>query len=251
MLATSEPDATAKAEIGHEGFLRPAERAYAGIRDAILSGRLAPGAHLREEPLAALTGASRTPVREALRRLVAEGLAIADHRHRYVADFSYAEVVIVFDLRARMEGYAARVAAPKIGRDELERIAGIIEAIDDLDTAAPDADRRFVALNAEMHRIVLEAARSPQLIAIATPALALPLVMIKQYFSLQRIDIRRSNAQHRDILAALAAGNGEWAENAMRGHILSTKPRRLRTETPPSAEAAGARSAPAGDPVRR
>lgn len=227
MRAISESDAQRPVEVGDEAARRPVERAYAGIREAILSGRLAPGSHLREEPLAALTGASRTPVREALRRLVAEGLAIADNRHRYVADFSYEEVVIVFDLRARLEGYAARVAAPKIRRDELQRIAEIIESIDRLDTAAPEADRRFVELNAEMHRIVLEAARSPQLTAIATPALALPLVVIKQYFSFQRIDIRRSNAQHRDILAALAAGNGEWAENAMRGHILSTKPRRV------------------------
>lgn len=228
MRATSEDSFREEAEADAAELQRPVERAYAGIRDAILAGRLAPGSHLREEPLAALTGTSRTPVREALRRLVAEGLATADNRHRYVSDFSYEEVVIVFDLRARLEGYAARIAAPKIRRDELERIAELIEAIDRVIAGSdPDSDRRFVELNAELHRIVLEAARSPQLVAIATPALALPLVVIKQFFSFQRIDIRRSNAQHRDILAALQAGNAEWAENAMRGHILSTKPRRV------------------------
>jgi DNA-binding transcriptional MocR family regulator len=82
------------------GIAKPAERAYLGIRHAILTGLLKGGDHLREETLAQMTGTSRTPVREALRRLVAEGLATADNRHRFVTDFSYDEVVIIFDGRA-------------------------------------------------------------------------------------------------------------------------------------------------------
>jgi DNA-binding GntR family transcriptional regulator len=205
---------------------RPVERAYAGIREAILAGRLAPGAHLREEALAALTGTSRTPVREALRRLVAEGLATADKRHRYVTDFSREAIVIIFDVRARLESYAAQIAASKIGAEEIARLRNLIAAIDRVQAEwAPDGDRRFAELNAEFHRTILEAARSPQLLSLAAPALAVPLVVIKQFLLYQTIDVRRSNDQHRDILAALEARNGEWAASAMQGHILSTRPR--------------------------
>jgi len=205
---------------------KPAERAYQGIRRAILTGLLKSGEHLREEPLAQLTGTSRTPVREALRRLVAEGLATAENRHRYVTDFSYEEVVVVFDVRARLESYAASVAAQKITADELAALDRLIAAIDEIGTDRSDAAaERFVQLNSDFHATVARAARSKQLLSLSAQAAALPLVMIKQFVWDQRIDILRSNAQHKDIAAALGQRNSEWAATAMMAHILSTKPR--------------------------
>lgn len=209
---------------------RPVERAYAGIREAILTGRLAPREPLREETLAAMTGTSRTPVREALRRLETEGLATSVNRHRYVSDFSYEEVVIAFDVRARLESYAAQVAASKITAEEIARLRQVIAAIDEVIEQQPrDADVRFTDLNTAFHQIIAEAGRSPLLKSLIAPATALPLVMIKEYLWEQHIDIRRSNQQHRDIVAALERGNGEWAGKAMEGHILSTKPRPHRS----------------------
>src|SRR5215203_5659482 len=87
---------------GGNGRERPADKAYLGIRRAILTGVLKSGDHLREEPLAQMTGTSRTPVRDALGRLVAEGLAVQINRHRFVADFSFEEITVVFGLRARI-----------------------------------------------------------------------------------------------------------------------------------------------------
>ena len=201
--------------------LRPVDRAYDGIRNAILTGVLKPGDHLREEQLAAMTGTSRTPVREALRRLVAE-----ENRHRFVTDFSYEEVVIVFEIRAKLESYAAGVAAQKITSGDLDRLEELIHDIDRIDPAGggPSATR-FIELNADFHRIIVEATRSRQIKALSAQAVALPLVLIKQFVWDQRIDIVRSNHQHRDILAALRQRNSEWAATAMSGHILSTKPR--------------------------
>ncbi|HWK68963.1 MAG TPA: GntR family transcriptional regulator [Rhizobiaceae bacterium] len=205
---------------------RPADRAYDGIREAILTGVLKPGEHLREEQLATMTGTSRTPVREALRRLVAEGLATAENRHRFVTDFSYEEVVIVFELRAKVESYAAGVAAAKITDEELKRLERIIHHIDQIDPAGGvDAVHRFITLNSDFHGTIVQSTRSRQLKLMTAQAISLPLVLIKQFVWDQSINIARSNAQHRDILAALSQRNAEWAATAMAAHILSTKPR--------------------------
>lgn len=205
---------------------RPANRAYDGIREAILTRVLKPGEHLREEQLAAMTGTSRTPVREALRRLVGDGLATVENRHRFVTDFSYEEVVIVFELRAKVESYAAGVAAAKITAKELGTLERVIDDIDRIDIVdGADAAHRFITLNSEFHSTIVDATRSRQLKLLTAQAVSLPLVLIKQFVWDQSINIRRSNAQHRDIHAALAQRNSEWAATAMGAHILSTKPR--------------------------
>ncbi len=218
-----------------KGISRPAERAYQGIRRAILTGMLKGGDHLREEPLAQMTGTSRTPVREALRRLVAEGLATADNRHRYVTDFSYEEVVIVFDVRARLEGYAAGVAAQRITADEIETLNGLVARIDEIGTErSNEAAHAFVDFNTEFHSTIARAARSKQLLSLTAQAVALPLVMIKQFVWDQRINVVQSNAQHKDIVAALSRRNSEWATMAMTSHVLSTKPQPRDASAPGS-----------------
>lgn len=206
---------------------RPAEKAYQGIRHAILSGRLKPGDHLPEEMLASMTGTSRTPVREALRRLVSEGLATVNNRHRFVTDFSPDEVSVIFDIRAQHESYAASIAAQKITTAELARLQRLIDAMAELETAPRGTDvvERFLTLNTEFHAVIIDATRSAQLKRLTAPAAALPLILVKQFVMDQRVDVVRSNSQHRDILAALTARNSEWAAASLSGHILSTKPR--------------------------
>ncbi|WP_172960997.1 GntR family transcriptional regulator [Oceaniglobus roseus] len=216
-----------------DGIERPADRAYTGIRRAILSGILKGGAHLGEEALARMTGTSRTPVREALRRLVGEGLARDEGRSRFVAEFPFEEVAVIFDIRARLEGYAARLAAERITAAELDRLAGLIEEIDRL--SGPDGTstriQDFAKLNTAFHATVLSATRSPQMQSLSAQATAIPLELIKQFVWSQPVNVERSNRQHRDILDALAARNGNWAENIMSAHILSTKPVRPGANT--------------------
>ena len=211
-----------------DGIERPADRAYTGIRRAILSGVLKGGAHLGEEVLARMTGTSRTPVREALRRLVSEGLAREDGRSRFVAEFPFEEVAVIFDIRARLEGYAARLAADRITQAELDELARLIDEIDNL--AGPDGTstriQEFARLNTAFHAQILSATRSPQMQSLSAQATAIPLELIKQFVWSQAVNIERSNRQHRDILDALTAHNGNWAENIMSAHILSTKPTR-------------------------
>lgn len=205
---------------------RPAEKAYLGIRHAILKGRLKPGDHLPEEMLASMTGTSRTPVREALRRLVSEGLATVNNRHRFVTNFSPEEVSIIFDIRAQHESYAASIAAQKITTDELTHLQRLIDAMAEIESdSGGDVVERFLSLNTEFHSVIIDATRSAQLKRLTAPAAALPLILVKQFVMDQRVNIVRSNWQHRDILAALSARNSEWAAASVSGHILSTKPK--------------------------
>ncbi len=212
------------------GRERPADKAYLGIRRAILSGVLKSGEHLREEPLAQMTGTSRTPVRDALGRLVAEGLAVQMNRHRFVADFSFEEITVVFGLRAKIEGYAASLAAQRITAPELDALAETIHQIDRLSGLDPEiAAERFLKLNAEFHAVIVRATRSSQLQALVAQTVAVPLTTIKKFVWDQKLNIVRSNAHHRDIFEALTQRDSDWAEASMTGHILSTRPK-----SPPS-----------------
>jgi len=223
---------TASEETGLENALdltdigKPADRAYEGIRRAILSGILPGGAHLREEALAQMTGTSRTPVREALRRIVSEGLAHEEGRSRFVAEFPFEEVTIIFNIRARLESYAAGLAAECMTAAELKDLTRIVCAIDALadESGGEDKIRCFAELNTQFHSGIIAATNSPQMQSLSARATSIPLEMIKQLSWSQNVDIKRSNQQHRDLLVAFENRNASAAEAIMSAHILSTRP---------------------------
>ena len=94
---------------------KASERAYAEIRGLILSGDAPPGSSLTEEALADICGVSRTPVREALRRLEAELYVVrSDSQRLYVADWNSEDLAEMFTLRAMLEAHAAARAASRI-----------------------------------------------------------------------------------------------------------------------------------------
>src|SRR5919199_1225673 len=96
------------------------ERARAGIREAIASGELQPGDQIVETAMAAKIGVSRSPVREALRRLEQQGLVEAiPNRGTFVAALDEADVEEIVLLRGALEGLAARLAADRMGRRDL------------------------------------------------------------------------------------------------------------------------------------
>lgn len=220
-----------------------AERAYLGIRARILAGAFPPGAPLREEVLAAEIGVSRTPIRDALRRLLADGLVeSARNQGSFVASLGPEDIREVFELRILLEGHAARKAAPRITAEEvaeMERLAEAMEAIGEPDEAAL---ARFAELNTRFHLFLARAARSPRLEAMLLRMFQAPLVLLKRYRLNEAVGIGRSNRQHREIIAALRAGNAEWAALAVGAHLVSTVPDFAETDParePPGAAARG------------
>ena len=213
---------------------RSAERAYGMIRESVLSGVSPPGTHLAEETLAEMTGLSRTPVREALQRLASEGLVTNEPNGRcYVASFDTTEIQSIFEIRARLESYAAQLAAERRNAADLESLRAINDRIEALGhIVSNEALVAFVDLNTQFHRLILDMSGSRNLRIAATAAVAVPLVLLKHFVWHEPVNVALSNAQHREIIAALEAGNGPWAAACMANHINSTRPIEGRPSEP-------------------
>ena len=201
-----------------------ASKAYDAIRRAILDGQYSPGSALREEQLAGEVGVSRTPVREALRRLHSDGLVESVRNSgTFVSDLSDADLLEIFELRAVLEAYVARKAARVIADDalaELERLAATMEAA----TGDEEERRRiFGPLNTAFHTVILKASSSRLAESILQRMFEVPLVPLEQYRLRRWVNIDRSNRQHREIIEALREHDPEWAALCMESHLLSTR----------------------------
>jgi DNA-binding GntR family transcriptional regulator len=200
------------------------EKVYLALRGKILSGELSANSVLREQALAADLGVSRTPVREALRRLDEAGLVtFVPNRGARVVEWTIEQVRETYFVRAELESRAAALAATRITAEEIDSLADLIDKMEPLVTAVDDAGMTELGrLNADFHRTVVAAARSPQLLALTSSVGRVPLMA--EAFRRQGVQYRaRSNHQHRDILTALSTGDTIWAEVAMRSHILGAR----------------------------
>ena len=201
-----------------------AEIAYDVIRQAIRGGDYKTGDHLREEDLAARASVSRTPVREALRRLAQEGLVeFHTNRGATVARWSPQELKVIYGLRALVEGYAARLAAERIDEQELQHLAELADQMTDLSKAGTEDNLVKIAhLNIEFHRRVLEASGNRLLVDMMTGLAQLPLVL--RIFGLYTKDeLARSMTHHHEVVEALRVKDPEWAESIMETHVLSAR----------------------------
>ncbi len=188
------------------------------IRDAILSGRLEPGRRLKESSLAKELGLSRTPIREALLVLQAEGVIESfPNRGAVVPERSPADMLGIYQLRALLEGHASRLAAGSAGPEDIKELAESCDRFDKL----PDGNiERLVAENLTFHGIILRLAANPRLSQMVRSVTELPLIY-RTYiwrFSDQR---RLSGEAHRNILRAIESSDGIRAEMLMREHVLA------------------------------
>lgn len=196
---------------------KASDHAYARIRAGITGGEWGPGTPLREAELAVLCGVSRTPVREALRRLEAEFLVRrSDGARSYVADWSADDVADLFELRAILEGHAAARAAARITPAELRELDGVNR---DLGQAIAAGDPEgFLAANRRFHATVLGAARSPRLAQILGALVEQPVVRrTARHYG--RDEFARSHAEHAALIDAFRARDAQWAESLMTGHV--------------------------------
>ena len=202
------------------------EIAYDAIREAILSGRFPPGQRLVADELAQEFGTSRMPVREALQRLENAGLvSITPHRGAVVNELSEQEIVEVYHIRAVLEGLAARLAAPRLGPADYDRLNALIDDMASTSTAEPDLEQ-LLRGNRDLHEIIWQAAQAPRLhellenlydasrrfrnISILLPG---------------RLD--QIVEEHRRIVRALAAGDPAAAERFANEHHEITAQRLL------------------------
>jgi DNA-binding GntR family transcriptional regulator len=191
------------------------EFVYASLRDAIWEGRFAPGERIGEEEVARSLGVSRTPVREALRRLQERGLlAIGAGRSLVVAELSKGQVIELYAMREILEGSAARFAAQHANEAEIDMLHRLL---DELDKHADDA-RMLVALNRRFHGAICEAAHNRYLTQTLD---GMHDAMALLHGNTFRVPNRRdqSDAEHRRIVRAIERRNADEAEQAARDHV--------------------------------
>lgn len=199
---------------------RASERALADLREAILDGDLPAGAHLGEVEIAERLGLSRTPVREALTRLAAEGLVeLEAHRGARVTRFSRADLDGIFDVRLALEPQATARAALHATPADLDALDALATAMIAVGAPGPDQDLdALVDLNRDFHARLLALARAPALAAALANVVHTPVVT-RTFRTYDADSLARSLAHHAEIVAALRAGDGDWAGAAMRCHL--------------------------------
>jgi DNA-binding GntR family transcriptional regulator len=196
--------------------VRLSEKAYHLIKEKIITLDLAPLSVIDEQTLREDLGLGRTPIREALHRLSAEGLVIiAPRRGMFVADISITDLVKIFEVRMAMEGYCARLAAK---RCTPALIAQMEETVRALEKTPPDDARGLMEIDERFHSLLYQAADNEFLADSLDRLHALSLRL--WFLVLDRLgDVWSAIEQHRAIVEALQAGNPERAELLIKQHI--------------------------------
>lgn len=215
------------------------DRAYAHLERAILIGELKPRERLVEAELAEQLGLSRTPVREALRRLEERGLVrILPHRGAVVADLSAEEVESIYEVRVCLEGLAARLAAAALTPAQLARIGQLEGACARL--ASSGDILALMAANDQFHDAIYGAAGNPCLLEL--------IRQLRQRVNLLRYNawalparIGRSLEEHRQILELLRARASGRMAGLIRTHLRPARDAYLQHAAP----------RPRGEPAKR
>lgn len=190
-----------------------ASRVYDQLRWDIVHGVLRPNEPLFEAELAERLDVSRTPVRESLQRLAADGLIVLHRRRWHVYEHTAEEVREIYEVRACQEGYAARLACERASDEQLDEIAGARE----LATAVTDPAER-VANNDTFHTLVNRAAGNKRLAEL--------IDRTRLYHFNQRLaalytddDLAASSRQHLELIDAVTRRDGDRAERIVREHV--------------------------------
>ena len=194
-----------------------ADLAAEALRDLILRGDLAEGEPVRQDAVALELGVSRIPVREALRRLEAEGLVeFSPHCGAVVSSLSLEEITELFDLRALIEASLLRRAVPRMTREGVRHAADVLARYDE--AFRERRVREWAELNWEFHSALLTPAGRSR-----TLALVQNLHHQSERYTRMQLSLTagesRAHAEHRGILAAVRQGDSALAARRVARHI--------------------------------
>lgn len=199
------------------------------IRQLIVSGELQPGARVAEAAIAERLGVSRTPVRNVIPALAAEGLLEPVGRRGYaVRRFSVADSFRATELRCLLEGQAARAIATRGAEPELVRaLRGCLDqgdAIVSQERVVRDEQEAYAAMNLRFHRLIVDAAADALLAELIHRVYSVPFVspgvVASTGIPAEEIPgiLQTGQRQHHAIVDAIEAGQADLAEMLMRGH---------------------------------
>ncbi|HOP74477.1 MAG TPA: GntR family transcriptional regulator [Bacillota bacterium] len=193
------------------------ELVFESLREAIISGQLRPGERMMEIQLAEEMGVSRTPVREAIRKLELEGLVeMIPRKGAYVAGLSLRDIADVFEIRRALEGLAAELAADRITDEELERLERYLVIISEQIEAGNLEE--VVQTDTDFHTLLYQASRNNRLSQIINNLRE----QIQRFRTTSLSYPGRMKAaleEHRKIVEAISSRDGEQARRIAQEHI--------------------------------
>jgi len=193
------------------------EIVYEELKIIILTGRLKPGARMSEKQLAEDMGISRTPVREAIRKLENDGLVVIEHRKGiYVSEISVEDMLDILEARATLEGLAAAYAARRM--NELKK-QELLQVSKEFNQAVADCDMaEMVRIDMKFHQRIAEASGNSHL----TDIIKQLQDKVLRYRSIYSTGFRRAEhmaREHKNILDAISEGKEEKAKSEAFNHV--------------------------------
>jgi len=196
--------------------------AYRYILNQIRGGHYQPGDRLRAEEIASVLEMSRMPVREAFSRLAAEGLlTIRPNRGVIVSVLTREDVEEIFEMRAVLEGLAARLAVPNVNDRALARLDYLLRAMDE--AAEERNSQEWMSQHREFHEYICSLSGRPRLVReiVCLHTAVEPYLRLWMVHTEGPIRVRH---EHEAVIEALRNGKPEQAEAVMKEHILTTAP---------------------------
>lgn len=196
--------------------MRLSEKAYHLIKKNITTLEMSPLSVVDEQSLQEELGLGRTPIREALHRLSAEGLIIvAPRRGMFVADISITDLAKIFEVRMAMEGFCAQLAARRITEKQVAEMEKTLDLLNSITDANPET---LMAIDEQFHSLLYQASDNAFLMDSLERLHSLSMRL--WHMVVDRLgDLRETMEQHRAIMDALRAGDGDKAEDRIRQHI--------------------------------
>jgi len=203
------------------------EIVFETIRNAILSGNLKPGERLMEVQMAESLGVSRTPVREAIRKLELEGLVIMlPRKGAFIADLSVKDLTEVMEIRASLEGLAAGLAAVRIDQEELEDLE--VKALKFHKAIESDDVDSLIHTDLEFHEAIFKASRNERLIQLNNN-LREQVERFREIYHKKTNKSKETSKEHYEMVEAISNRDIDKAEKLARRHIENAEKSILKT----------------------
>jgi DNA-binding GntR family transcriptional regulator len=217
----SEPDRSSEPIAAWEDGRLVSARIADEIRTAVLSGEMRPGMRIRQELLAAKFGASRIPVREALKQLENEGLvALAPNRGAWIADVNCEESIAVYKIREVVEPLAIFESVPNLTDADVVSLDAMVRELEHVTTLED-----YIQKDREFHLRTYSRARIPQLLAMVerfwNTTQHFRRQFVKEAFAKHGLPF--SDPQHLLLLDAIRSGDAEGARSLVHLHIRRTR----------------------------
>ena len=204
-----------------EGYQPLRDMVFDVLMSAIMQGQLSPGERLLEVQLADEMGVSRTPVREAIRRLELEGFVVmVPRKGAYVAGLSINDVEEVYEIRTVLETLAVRLAAQRMQPADYAQLDDLSEKM--RATWQEGNVDNWVSLDASFHELLYKFSRNERLVAMMNNIME----QLSRYriISLANVEVRHNSlSEHQELIEALKRRDSEAAATAVAMHIENTK----------------------------